>query len=296
MRLTLVDRARFLWHDVRGFVVRVYEGAAEANIPFLASGLSFDALLASIPFVFLLLSVGGYILSAQAGGSQLEIEVYLREILPDTRSGENPFEPLIGLVARVINARGTLGLIAVPAFIWFSTRLFGSLRAALNEVFDTRETRSLLVAKTQDILLVVVTTALFVINVMLGQGVTLLTELNVLGLGFLGFFAAQILAFASAVVVFVVIFRYAPATRLRRDTALFAAFICAVGFEGAKYLIGAYIRTIRPGALVSDATVAAVLLFVVWVYYMAFVFLLGGQIAQVYDLRRRLAQARLLLN
>lgn len=297
MRLTGYDRARFAWHDVRGFVKRVYEGANEANVPFLASGLSFDALLAAIPFVFLLLAVAGYILSAQAGTAQVDLDVYLRQILPNTRAGPNPFQPLLALLTRVINARGTLGLIAVPLFIWFSTRLFGSLRAALNEVFDTRETRSWLMGKLQDVMLVVVTTLLFVLNVLLGQGVEILTEMNVLGLGFLGFFAAQILAFASVVAVFVVVFRYAPAHRLRRDTSLFAALICAVGFEIAKYLLGVYIRTLlQPNALVRDATIAAVLLFVVWTYYMAFVFLIGGQIAQVYDLRRRLGQQRLLLN
>ena len=297
MRLTPIDRARFAVHDVRGFIVRVYEGAAEANVPFLASGLSFDALLAAIPFVFLLLSVAGYILSAQAGTAQLDIDVYLQQILPNPRAdGPSPFAPILVLLARAIEARGTLGLIAVPAFIWFSTRLFGSLRAALNEVFDTRETRSLLMGKVQDILLVLVTTILFVINVLLGQGIEILAA-HVVGLDFLPFFAAKVLAFASAVVVFVVIFRYAPAHRLRRDTAVFAALICAGGFELAKLLLGIYIRMmVRPNALVSDATIAAVLLFVVWVYYMSFVFLIGGQIAQVYDLRRRLGQQRLLLN
>ena len=298
MRLTSVDRVRFALHDVRGFIVRVYEGAAEANVPFLASGLSFDALLAAIPFVFLLLSVAGYILSAQAGTAQLDIDVYLQQILPSPRGdGPSPFAPILVLLTRAIEARGTLGLIAVPAFIWFSTRLFGSLRAALNEVFDTRETRSWLMGKVQDILLVLVTTILFVINVLLGQGIELLAERNVVGLDFLQFFAAKVLAFASAVVVFVVVFRYAPAHRLRRDTAVFAALICAGGFELAKLLLGIYIRMVMGNhGLVSDATITAVLLFVVWVYYMSFVFLLGGQIAQVYDLRRRLGQQRLLLN
>jgi membrane protein len=298
MRLTPLDRARFMWHDVRGFVVRVWEGASEANVPFLASGLSFDALLAAIPFVFLLLSVAGYILSSQAGTAQVDIDEYLQQILPNSRMGApNPFDPIMILLSRAIHARGTLGLIAVPAFVWFSTRLFGSLRAALNEVFDTRETRSWLMGKVQDILLVLITTILFVINVLLGQGIEIMAEHNIVGLDFLPFFAAKVLAFASAVVVFVVIFRYAPAHRLRRDTAIFAALICAGGFELAKYLLGIYIRTLmRPNALVSDATIAGVLLFVFWVYYMAFVFLIGGQIAQVYDLRRRMGQQRLLLN
>jgi membrane protein len=297
VRLTARERASFAWHDTLGFLARVYEGAVEANVPFLASGLSFDALLAAVPFVFLLLSVAGYVLSARAGHSQLAVDDYLRRFLPSAGTGEGPFGPVLAIAERVVGARGTLGLLGLPAFVWFSTRLFGSLRAALNEVFDTRETRSWLRGKAQDTLLVLVTTVLFVINTLLSQGVEVLTQLNVLGLGFLGYFGAQLLAFASVVVVFVIIFRYAPAHRLRRDTALFAALICALGFETAKQLVGVYIRNmVRPDALIRDATIAGVLLFVVWTYYMAFVFLIGGQIAQVYDLRRRQAQQRLLLN
>ncbi|HEY2806612.1 MAG TPA: YihY/virulence factor BrkB family protein [Gemmatimonadales bacterium] len=297
MRRTALDRASFVWHDVRDFVVRVYEGAAEANVPFLASGLSFDALLAAIPFILLLLAVAGYVLSAKAGHAQLEIDDYLRRyVLPLPDDQASPFAPVLALAGRVVSARGTLGLLGLPLFVWFSTRLFGSLRASLNEVFDTRETRSWLQGKVNDILLVGIATSLFVINAALTQGVTLLAQLNLFGLGFLAYFGAQLLAFASIVTVFVVIFRYAPAHHMRRDTALFAALICALGFEAAKQLTGIYIRNMfHPSAIVSDGTIAGMLLFVIWTYYMAFVFLIGGQIAQVYDLRRRQGQQKLLL-
>jgi len=47
---------------------------------------------------------------------------------------------------------------------------------------------------------------------------------------------------------------------------------------------------------VSDRTLGAIILFVGWVYYMTFVFLIGGQIAQVYELRRRQALQRAVLH
>ena len=43
--------------------------------------------------------------------------------------------------------------------------------------------------------------------------------------------------------------------------------------------------------LASDANAVAVFLFLLWVYYMAFLFLLGGEVAETYDLiRMRRAQ------
>lgn len=297
-RPTPLDRARFVWHDVRGFVGRVYEGADEANVPFLASGLTFDALLAAVPFLLLLLSVVGYVLEAEAGRAQVELHEYLRRFLPaaSRAGGSDPFAPIVRALERVVAQRGTLGLLGVPLFVWFSTRLFGSLRAALCEVFDTEDTRSWLRGKAEDVVLVIVTVVLFVANTALGQGVALFVQSHPQVPGFLEFFGAQILAFIAALLLFVIIFRYAPAHRIRRDTALFAALICAVGFELAKFLLGLYLQNfLDPEQLVRDASIGAVLLFVLWTYYMAFVFLIGGQVAQVYELRRRQAQQRLLL-
>jgi len=297
-RPTTLDRVRFAAHDVRGFVGRVIEGAGESNVPFLASGLTFDALLAAVPFLLLVLSVVGYVLSAEAGRAQIEIHDYLQRYLPSMPiHGTDPFAPVLNIVERIVRERGTLTVVAIPAFVWFSTRLFGSLRAALNEVFDVEDTRPWLRGKMDDIALVIVTTLLFLINTALSQGVELLARFNPYGLGFLEFFAAQVLAFALVVALFTIIFRYGPAHKLRRSTALVAALICAFGFESAKLILGLWFeRMLDPRQMVRDATIAGVLLFVLWTYYMAFVFLIGGQIAQVYDLRRRQREQRFLLH
>jgi membrane protein len=291
------DRRRrwiFYWHDVRNFVRRVYEGADEANVPFLASGLAFDALLAAIPFAFVVLALVGYVLHAEAAAQRLDLTAYLRHLLPSSSgNASDPFEPVIRLAEGVVHSRGKLSLVGFPLFIWFATRLFGSLRAALCEVFDTRETRSWLRGKASDAGLVVVTGLLFVAHTLLSEGIAVVVG----RVGFLEYFAAQVVAFGFLIVLFVTVFKYAPARRIRWDTALVAALACALGFDIAKELMGVYVRHFaQAGRLATDATLGAVLLFVGWLYYMTFVFLIGGEIAQVYELRRRQAGQRAILH
>ena len=263
-------------------------------MPFLASGLAFDVLLAAIPLFLVVLSLAGYALNARAAAERVDPAVYLRHLLPDygTGAAADPFAPIVHLAQAAVRSRARLTLVGLPLFVWFATRLFGSLRAALCEVFDTSETRSWLRGKASDALLVVATGVLFAAN-------TLLSELLVASegrLGFVAFFAAQLLAFAVLVCLFVMIFKYAPAHRVRWDTALLAALVCAVGFELARAALGLYFRGfVRPDQLVSDATLGALILFVAWVYYQTFVFLIGAQIAQVYELRRRQAAQRAVL-
>jgi len=284
----------FLWHDVRNFVRRVYEGAVEANVSFLASGLAFDALLAAVPLVLVALSLVGYVLSARAAAARLDPAAYLQQLLPDygTGSAASPFAPVLHLAESVVRQRGRLTLVGLPLFVWFAAGLFGSLRTALCEIFDTRETRSWLRGKILDVGLVVATGVLVTANLALSEGLLQLEGRH----GFVAFFGAQLLAFAFLVALFAMIFKYAPAHRVRWDTALVAALVCAVGFDVARAGLAVYFRhLVRPDRLVSDATLGALFLFVAWVYYLTFVFLIGAQIAQVYELRRRQAAQRTVL-
>lgn len=293
MRRTALDRWRFLFRDVRNAIRRVYEGAAEANIPFLASALTFDALLAAIPLLLLALSLVGQLLASGADRAQLEVAEYARRLLPTAQ--QSGFQPVLNLLDGIARQRSALGVVGLPLFVWFSTRLFGSLRAALCEVFDTEENRSWLRGKLVDVALVLATGLLFVLNTAASEGIAILGRSNP-AFGFFEFFVVQLLAFLFVLALFIIVFRFAPAHRIRWDTALVAALVCSLGFQVAKELLSLYFaHFVRPDSLVSDATLGGILLFVVWTYYMTLVFLLGSQIAQYYELRRRLSTQRLLL-
>jgi membrane protein len=284
----------FVWHDVRNFVRRVWEGAQESNVSFLASGLAFNALLAAIPFGFIVLALIGHVLNANAAASRLELATYLQHLFPSYGpQASSPFQPVIRLTEEVVRARGKLTLVGLPLFVWFATGLFGSLRTVLCEVFDTQETRSWLRGKLYDVGLVVATGLLVAAYALLSDGLSVLVR----HVGFVEYFAAQLLAFGFLLALFVTIFKYAPARRIQWSTALMAALTCAVGFDVAKELLGTYFRAfVRTDQLASNATLGAILLLVAWVYYMAYVFLIGAQIAQVYELGRRKGAQRATLH
>lgn len=297
MKATAGQRVLFAFHDARNFVVRVYEGAVEDNVLFLASGLTFDALLAAVPLALLILALIGHLLSAGALARQVEVHEYLLRMLPSAGlqgGGPDPFAPIVTLAEGVVKSRETLGLLGLPLFIWFSTRLFGSLRSVLCQVFDTEETRPFLVGKLYDIALVIATGFLFVANTACTEGVALLMRRH--GVSFLEYFAAQLIGFGFLVALFAMIFKYAPSHRVRWDTAMIAGLTCSVFVEVAKQALTLYFqRFVRPDRLVSDATLGAIFLFVAWVYYMTVVFLIGGQVAQVFEFRRRQAAQRAIL-
>ena len=84
--------------------------------------------------------------------------------------------------------------------------------------------------------------------------------------------------------------------RLPWRSALLAASFTAVAFELAKRLYALYLQNFASlRAPSGDATVGAFGLFVLWVYYTAVVFLLGGVVAETWELRRMQQKQRAIL-
>jgi uncharacterized BrkB/YihY/UPF0761 family membrane protein len=67
--------------------------------------------------------------------------------------------------------------------------------------------------------------------------------------------------------------------------ALIAATVGAGAFEIVKVLFGLYLRHFNPASLYT-ATLAAIVIVLVWVYCLAAIFVIGAEVGQTYALRR----------
>ncbi|HEX9631989.1 MAG TPA: YihY/virulence factor BrkB family protein [Gemmatimonadales bacterium] len=270
-----------------GFLRRVFLGGYEDNIPFLASGLTFDALLWILPLLAVVLSGFGYAVGG-ADEPRALARVITAWVLPDAGGGSTPFATVAAALEELADSRTQLTLWGVPFFVWFSWRLFGSIRAALNDVFDTEETRAWWVGKAVDLSLGVLSAVLILTN-------TVIT-LVVLRAPWAGRFLAGLLAYVAVTVLFYVVYMFAPSRPMRWDTALVAALFASLGFEIAKRLYGIYlIQFATVDRLLSNTNALALLLFVLWIYATALLFLAGGELAETYDLARRQREQRAVL-
>ena len=270
----------------QGFVRRVVVGAYQDNILFLASALTFDALLAALPFAILLLAVLGFTL--HAGEESVSDLVQLLDRMLPTGGGAASVRRLETLIESVVESRAQFSFWGAPLFLWFATRLFSGARAALNEVFDTEETRPFLVGKLLDLALVIVALAFVSANAVL----TVLWARS----PWFGRFLAELSTFGIGLLLFYIVYVVLPSRPVRWDTAVLAAAVASLGFEMAKQLFALYLTEVATfDRLLSNANAIAVLLGVLWLYYTACVFLLGAEVAETYDLVRRQREQRAIL-
>lgn len=271
--------------------------ASADNIFFLASGLTFNVLLAGLPFLVLLVAVAGLLLAPHISAPGSTVLNRLWELVPAAGSGI-PVE-LHDRIVDAVESAGSVGVVSAVLFGWFATRLFGSLRAVLSEVFDLRDDRGVVKGKITDFGMVAVSTALLALNVALTSTFTDLGTrwLERLGVrivpvsALVGWVAALLFVF----VMFLLIFKFVPARRLSWRTAVSAALVASAGFELVKLAFGWYLAEVADFQTVFSAFVTPVV-FVISLYYLAVIFILSGEIAQILQQRRLMRTQRAVLD
>ncbi len=270
----------------------MWDNSGEDDIFFLAGGIAFNILLAVVPFTLLLITAAATVLQQTAVASTAEVSALLDRLLPlGVSSGSSLLRDVI---ADAIRTRGRVGLVSAVSFVWFSTRLFGSLRSVLAAVFDIDQERGIVAGKLFDVQVTVVSTLLVVaysalsayLSLATSSGVRVLISLGVRQdvMGGLEYWAGRGVAFSFITAMFFGLYKTLPNRRIRWKTALLAAAFAGALLEVAKVVFTLYVKSFNPGSLYTG-TLAAFVIVVVWVYYASVVFILGGEVAQVFELR-----------
>jgi membrane protein len=287
------------WATLKDYAVRVFDKADDDNVFVLASGLTFSVVAAAIPFLFILVSLISLTLEAAAEAAGVEpieqLRRYLDSIVP-VLAGANEIAAERNLpeevIQGVIGSRRQIGLIGFVAFVWLSTRLFGSVRAILREIFDLRQSRGVIQGKIFDAQMVLVSSVLVILNI----GITIVFNLvKTRGFDFVGLSAAQVglvervsawfTALAFIFLLFLLLYKYVPARRVPWRMALTAAAFTAVCWELLKVGFAFYLTRVASYQSIYGG-IATLVVVVVWFYYLSIVFVLGAEVAQVYEMRR----------
>lgn len=276
----------------RVFLMRVGSKALEDNIFFMAGAITFNFLVALVPLLLLFVGISGFILSSRFPDPASALISILLENLPAVEGMGDLVAGVEKIIEALVADRASYSLVGFLIFLWISTRLVGTLRTVLREVFDFPLGRGIIQGKIFDGFMVVVGGLLFVLNLSITVVVRAVEDygLDLMGLqgggpAFIRQFSAQILAFGSIWVLFILVYRYLPPRRIPMRTAVVAATFTGILFEVSKFVFSWYVTSMANfRSAYGGLTSAAVLFF--WIYYGAIVFILGGEVAQIYNIHR----------
>jgi membrane protein len=282
----------------RAFLKRVYDKAGDDNIFFLAGAIAFNIIVAIVPLVLFAVGIAGVMLSARFGDPATVVVNALLDWIPAIGGSINLVQTLRDAIDGIVEGR--TGFTAVGAFllVWFSTRLVGTLRAVLQEVFDVAQDRGIIGGKIFDVKAVIIGGALILVNLGITTEMESIYAFGVSSLGVAGRTLSIVqltwrlgISYLTAWILFLGIYRYTPARWVPWKTALVAATFTATLFEALKYAFSWYVTSVADyGSTYGNLIAIAVLFF--WIYYGSIVFILGGEVAQVWTMRRALRASR----
>jgi membrane protein len=245
----------------------------------MASAISFAALLCLAPLTLILFSIAGYLMESDTiaeflfDAATLLLPAYGREL------GE--------FFSFLTRERAVVGLVGVLSWAIFATQFFSLMRTVLNRIFRAPARRGIVHGFAIDLLMVVVIGSLAILF-----AVTILVVVTVgdvaLGAGaaaagssrWLRRLVSIPLMYLMGVGLLFLLFRTLPNIAVPARAATLATLAVAVGWEAARWLFTAYVVTFGTyGSLYGSfgAGIAAL----VWIYYSAVIFVLGGELAAV---------------
>ncbi len=287
-----VPRHHRLGYRVPEFLRRLWQKSVEDEVFFMAGAVAFNVLIALVPLLILGIGLTGFVLSARFGDPTDAILALVADNLPQAGEGVALVEAFRAPVSSLVERRTGFTVFGALFLVWVSTRLVATLRIALREIFDLGRQRGVLMGKLFDIQAVLIGVSLLTLNL----GVTVAFEATMdYGIGLIGVDGSAFsiierllghgLALGSIWTLFLIAYRYLPARRIPWRTAWVAATFSALVHEALKWGFSWYVTEIADyGSAFGNLATVAVLFF--WIYYGSIVFILGGEVAQVYTMRK----------
>jgi membrane protein len=278
---------------VRSFARETWKALGDDDVMFLASGVSFNLLLAAVPFVLLIVSVSILFLGSTPDSAADTALSFLDRLLPTKNWTEGDYvRETIRDVARVSSS---VTLYSAIGFLWFSTRVFSSMRSVFQKTFDVPNERGILHGKLFDIACSFLAAIGIIIYGSLTayllaastRGASVLINLGVREdvMGPLEYGFGRLVAFALGVLLCFAAYRLVPNRPIPSHTAWVGSITTSILFEIARIGFGYYVRASSPSSLYTG-TIATLVVVTLWTYYASLIFIIGAEVAQVVELRR----------
>lgn len=237
---------------------------------FLAQAIAFNAVFALFPLVILLVSALAFVFGGQSG--ERDAIALIANVAPGIQS------VLLDNVHNVVAFRGLSGALALVALIWSGKNLFQALAYALNRALGVPDGRPLVADILVALVMLPIIGVLFIVATIVPLAITFVVSHG--GFRYAAVWtqvAGYVTGFVLIFVIAMVLYTYLPNRKVGPRFAIPGAVFVTFAWEIAQLAFAFYSTHVDfhhvYGAL------AALALLLVWLYYMASIFLFGAQLS-----------------
>jgi len=269
----LATGVRALWSAltrplVPGFIVVLVKKMGRDDVTVLAAAIAYYGFLSIFPLALALIALFGLALPSQH--LQDQVLNFFSQTFPG--SGDLLQQNLTD----IIRYRGALGAVALLGLLWSSTAIFSAVSLGVNRAWGIQHQHPLYIKKPREIAMVLATGVLLLLSLAL-SGLFSFLDRNSLSFSGVPYTVATIAtAFVLSLLVFSLVFNFLPVKRPGWAGVWPGALLSAFLFELGKYLFVQYLDHFGNYNRIYGS-VASVIVMLVWIYFSAYIVLLGAE-------------------
>jgi len=265
------------------------------DVFFSASAITFNLFICAIPFILLMISIIGYILSFDAAFN--EILRYGRELFPsftyESRSGDifRRAVTLGTLLNPLIGARRIFGIIGTIILVFFSQGFFHTLKHVVFDIFEIEDRRHPILEMVYNFFTFGLVGGVFLFF-SLAISLVSLVSIDQFSLPYVDMVVKLtwiydllnlLIPILFTLILFYIIFRFISEKRMRPKVALLAASVYTLLFEVAKLGVGYYLQYAMGSYRYFYQGYTILVIIGVWAFYSAALFVFTTIIARSYQ-------------
>lgn len=249
-----------------------------------AAAIALYAILSFIPLFILTILVISHLFGAYP------------EIQQEMIDGFRNFHPfftgeLMTQLGRIEEKRHVLGWAGFLSLIWFAAMIFGVIETALNRIFRSSSSRNYFLSKLLALSMIPLAWAVGIVSVGITYLVTLIAERSIAsdvmphGLTFLsGLLLGYLLPFLIVVLFAMGLYRIIPTRKISLASIVVGSVVFALLMEVAKHCFTWYVAHYTRYNVIFGSLETVVIL-VIWVFYVALIFLFCAELVGAYEWR-----------
>ena len=241
-----------------------------------AAGVAYYAIISIFPLLLGLIAVFGFFLPS------INVQNSLLNFVGNNIPGASNI--LKENIDGIIRLRGVMSVVSIVILFWGASALFGSISLAINRAWNINKNRHLFIRKTSEIGMVFGTGILFLLSLGTSTFITFLgNSLNLPDRNTaLVYISAKLIAFLLMLAVFLLLYKFVPNTKTLWRDIWPGALLAAIFFEIARALFIFYLEHFANYQVIYG-TVSSIVILMVWIYYSAFILILGAEFTFQYS-------------
>jgi membrane protein len=260
-------------------ICRTAEGSGNHDATQRAAGVAYYAILSIFPLVLGLIAIFGFFLPSV--NLQDELLKFVGNNIPGAT------DILRQNIVSIVKLRGPMGVLSIGLLFWGASAMFSAINLAINRAWDIRQYRPFFLRKASELGMVFGTGILFFLSLGSSAAISILrgvldfpaSKLIIVDLG------SRLVAFLLILVVFLLLYKLIPNTKTYWRYVWPGALLASILFEIARTLFVFFLEHFANYQLIYGS-IASIIVLLVWIYYSAFIMILGAEFTFQYSRMR----------